>query len=227
MIINKLIEQEFETIITPILKLEECEVLRRKTYEVLHIWHQSPTDKRQYFTRGECSGIYSTYNGFEIDIRQLSDPKNSYYGTTIQFKRSLGLMGGLFNANKKMVAHLKRICEKEITQTLFESGGNYPVSYPDLSSSMFRKLYLGPRSPNSPKEELLYLSGSLNPKWNKPSSLPPLLNFVSPLFIFTQESDKGFTTEFWFVPECYERKDKKTILKEDWLEILQRFPPHN
>jgi hypothetical protein len=229
MIINKLTENEFERIITPILKLEECEVVRRKVYEVLHIWKHSPTDKGQFFTRGECSGVRSTYNGFEIDIRTLNDPKNDYNGTIIQFKKTWGLMDGLSNPNGRLVAKIKKLCERELVQTLYERsepGLGIQVSYPDISFSMFRRLYLGPPKQNSPKEELWYQNGTLNPKWNKPSKLPPLVNIVSPLSIFTQEGDKGFVTEFWFFPECYERQGDKTVLKEDWLAILGQFPPH-
>ena len=212
MIVNKLTEQEFERLMTPVLRLEECEVIKRKVYEVLQVWQYSPTDKRQYFTRGECSGVCSTYRGFEIDVRGFNDPKNHYTGTIIQLKKNRGVMDALLNPNRQLVAKLKELCERELLQTL---------------DTMFMRLNLGPQKDNSSKEELLYLSGVLNPKWNEPTSgFLPLVNPVSPLSIFTQESHTGFITEFWFFPECFERQGNKTRLKQDCLEILEQFPPH-
>ena len=154
---------------------------------MFHILKLSPTDNGQYPITAESVGIYSTYNGFEIEIRRLSDLKNYYTDSVIQFKRNRRLMDSFINPDKKLVAHLKKLCEREIKQTLFENGGNYPVSYPDPSSAMFRSLYLGASRPNSTKEEVWYQSGTLNPKWNKPSTLPPFVNIVSPLFIITQK----------------------------------------
>jgi len=56
--------------------------------------------------------------------------------------------------------------------------------------------------------------GSLNSDWENDDK-------ISPLVLYVKRDPKLCLIEFSFVPDCYERKLDKTILKENWSVILK------
>jgi hypothetical protein len=207
MIINTLTEREFERIITPILKLEDIEVVKRTIYEVFHIFKYDPTDKKLYGISADSVGVYSSYIGFEIVIRRLNDPKNGYRGVNIEFRKKRRFIDSFINPNNKMVRELKRMCGQEITQASFQD---------PAGEGLFRRFDPGPPPTYSKytNEEFWYQFGTLNPNWKND-------DILSPLTIFTGENGNEFLTNLVFAPECYQREANKTVLKEDWVKILE------
>lgn len=198
MIANKLTLEELHKIFNPILRLENIEVVKKAIYDVMHISKYSVTDKQQYRINSFNDGVYTTYDSYEIEIKRLSDPKNSYTGVIVQFKRKKKFFDFLGNPNKKLFNELQKLCDKEISEawlTKFDPGGIEPENV---------------------KEKFWYQLGSLNDEWRTDSK-------VSPLFIFTREKATEYFIEFLFNPECYERKSDKTLLRDNWLDIFHNY----
>ena len=99
-----------------------------------------------------------------------------------------------------MVKEIKNICETEIFECWFSNFDPEGISKDDK------------------KEEFLYQLGTKNPEWEKQ-------NKISPLTIFIQEKIDQIIIEFLFSPDCYERIENKTVLKENWLEIFTKYCP--
>ena len=198
MIINKLTFSEIEKIITPILVLEEIEVVKKNIYEVFHLTNFNLNDKKQYFIKSNNDSIHSTYKGYEIEIRSLNDPNNGFYRAIIQFKIKPKFFDFFFNPNRRIINDLKRICKKEMTEISFG------ICDPGTSTE-------------STKEEL-YCGSGFNPDWNEDFKL-------SPLQIFTRETGREYLIEFIFTSECYERESNKTVLKDNWLDIFKNYIP--
>ena len=200
MINNKLTKLEFEKMIRPILQLERIEVIKENIYSVLHFTKCDPTDKRQFRICLETTGINSTYKGFQIEIRRLDDVANDYIDVILQFRKRKTIFDFFNNPTKYLVKDLKRICDLDIYEAWFHGfdPGN-PV-----------KEYV--------IDQFLYQLGTLNPDWKEQNKL-------SPLCVYTKEDFKSYLVELSFSPQCYERKEGKTKLRSNWLEIFQKFCP--
>ena len=201
MINNILNKIEFEKFILPIIKLDHIDKIKETIYKVFHFRKALPTDKLQYRICLETTGINSTYHDFEIEIRRLDDPENLYFGVIIQFRKVKSFIDIFRNPQKKIVNDLMKICNKEIQHASFEKF--------DPGGSV--KDYV--------TEEFFYQSGAFNPNWKKQVK-------SSPLSLYTKEDSNSYIVEFLFTPNCYERVSKKTILRDNWLEIFSSYPSY-
>lgn len=200
MIKNELTYKELEKIFRPILQLENIVRIKENIYNVLHFTKAEPTDKQQYVISSEFGSIISSYRGFEVQVRKLHARENGYVDVLIRFTRKKVFTDYFFNSKNKIVDELKKMCESEILDfwfTAFDPGG-------------FPK--------DNTKLEFFHQVGTKNPKWEEE-------NKVSPLTIFTKETPKDILLEFLFSPDCYQRKEGKTKLKEDWLKIFSLYVP--
>ncbi len=200
MIKNELTYKELEKIFRPILQLENIVKIKESIYKVLHFTRAKPSDKQQYMISSEFTGVISSYHGFEVQVRKLHARENDYIDALISFTKQKRFTDHFFSSKNKIVDEIKKICESEILDcwfTPFEPGG-------------FSK--------DDSKLEFFHQMGTKNPKWEEQ-------NKVSPLTIFTKETPKDIVIEFLFSPDCYERKEDKTKLKEDWLEIFNLYVP--
>lgn len=201
MINNRLTYKELEKILLPILRLEEIEEIKGSIYKVLHFTRALPSEKAQYRICSDTTGINSTYKKFELEVRRLNDSKNAYIGVIIQFRKKKSFIDSFVNPIHQIVNDLKRICEKEI------------------SDSNFKEFDPGGRVNNESIEKFLIQSGTLYDNWKEENKL-------SPLTIFTQENSNIFLVEFSFEPLCYVRNSSKTTLRNDWQVIFNlNIPP--
>lgn len=200
MIKNELTYKELEIIFRPILQLENIVKIKENIYKVLHFTRAKPSDKQQYVISSEFGSVISSYRGFEIQVRKLHARENDYIDVLIRFTRKKVFTDHFFSSKNKIVDEIKKICESEISDcwfTPFEPGG-----FPKDDSKL----------------EFYHQMGAKNPNWEEQ-------NKVSPLTFFTKETPKDIIFEFLFSPDCYERKDDKTKLKEDWLKIFSLYVP--
>lgn len=200
MIKNELTYKEIEKIIRPILKLENILTIKESIYKVLHFTRANPSDKEQYIISSNFTGISSTYRGFEIEVRNLNDRDNDYIDVLLRLVRKKTFKDHFFSSKNKIVKEIKNFCETEISECWFSNFDPGGIIKDDT------------------KEEFLYQLGAKNPEWKKQ-------NKISPLTIFIQEKSDQILIEFLFSPDCYERIENKTSLKENWLEIFTKYCP--
>lgn len=199
MITNKLSTEEFNDILRPILRLSTIEVIKFNVYKILHFQKAKQIETDQYILNTKSTGVSSTYKGFELEIRRLPDQKNGYSGLIFQMRKRKRISDLLFNPAKKIASEIKTICSEEISKswlTEFDPGGKAPYNV---------------------RETFFYQLGAKYPNWKEESK-------ISPLALYVREDDKGYTIEFLFHPECYERVSDKTSLRIDWIEIFSKSP---
>lgn len=200
MIKNELTYQELEKIVRPILRLEDIVTIKESIYRVLHFTKAKPTDKEQYLLSSKFTGITSTYRGFEIEIRNLNDRDNDYIDVILRFTKKKTLKDFFINSQGKILKDLKKLCESEIFECWFSDFDPGGIVQADA------------------KEDFFYQLGTKNPDWKEQ-------NKISPLTIFSQDKSGKLLIEFLFSPDCYERQNNKTVLKENWLKIFTLYCP--
>ena len=200
MIKNELTYKELENVFRPILQLENIVKIKESIYKVFHFTRAKPSDKKQYVLSSRFTGVISSYHGFEVEVRSLHDRENDYVDVLVKFTKLKKFTDHFFSPKIKIVKEIKKICKIEILNCSFTpfAPGEFPND--DVKSEFFHQL------------------GTKNPKWEEQ-------NKISPLTIFAKETPKDIIIEFLFSPDCYERKDDKTKLKDDWLEIFNLYVP--
>ncbi len=198
MISNKLSYREFETIFVSILSLEPISEVKSKIYKILHYEIPENDDKEKYIN-SLSTGVKSTYKNFEIEMRKLSNSRNEYTGFRLHLYKETDIVDVFRNPLKRIVQDVQRICEKEI------------------KNGKLIHFNLGRNVKQNEKEWLLYHIETQNSNCVSKQKL-------SPLSIYTMQNMNSFLMEFLFYPDCYIRHDNKTIIKNNWLDILQTHP---
>ena len=201
MINNRLTEQEFESILRPILRLETIESIYQTIYGLFHL----PIDKRPYTTKTESKGILTTYKSFELEIKHLTwveSDSSEHPRLVLEFTKKKSLLDDVVNPTNKIVSDLKRLSSSEI---------------PDLQFAVLPTVGFGHES-----LKVLYQKSTYNPDWEKQHRISPLT------IVKTMIKEKGkeyYVIEYCLTAECYQRKTDKTMLKEDWKEIFKYSAP--
>jgi hypothetical protein len=165
----------------------------------MHFPGGSASDKTQYFIGPEYTGVRSSYKNHEIEIRKLPDAENGYTGLIMQFRKRLTFFDSFISPDKHLIYSLTQ---------------HFKSEFVDFS---FVELNPGGVAPADIKDKFLYQSGALNINWKEDDK-------ISPLTLYTKQGNGKSLVELLFHPECYERKLKKTALKNNWPEIFNRAP---
>ena len=197
MIANKLTYGEIETIIKPMIKLESFETIFDIVNKVFHI----PTEEKS-----EYIGVTSTYAGFKLKIwkfNYLDYDDKLHPRIILQFKKEKSFIDYFINPMNKILKELSNICASEIHEIRLNKWRMNGLSNDNLILN------------------LIYQKDTFNPIISDYERQ----HKFSPLTITAGEEVNKYIIEFFFTPECYERKLNKTILRENWSEIFKKSAP--
>lgn len=198
MIKNTLTNIEFEKFFLAILQLKNVIIIKEIAYKTFHFKDCAPTDPSQYIISVEKTGVKTYFKGFEVEIKRLDDPIGGYSGVILVFKRQNSFLELFFNTSRQLIRALKSYCYKEILDFRFQ----------ELIPYGFEK--------NGIKQQFEYHKAALNPSWKETGKL-------SPLTIYSKKDSNSTLVEFIFIPFCYKRIADKTVLKENWHDILINY----
>ncbi len=106
MINNKLTQQEFESILRSVIRLESIESIFNNIYRVFHL-----PNKKPYTTKTDNTGVLSTYKNFEIEIRNFIyvDWDSSEHSRIIfEFKKAKSILDDFINPTYKILNEIKK-----------------------------------------------------------------------------------------------------------------------
>lgn len=209
MINNKLTYHEFESFIKSIVKLENTETIFEIVSKIFHL----PNYKQLFCKRNsEDTGIKTTYNGFEIEVKNfkwgswVNSVKYEDSRIIVEFKKKKMLIDDFINPTNKIVNDLKRICINEIRKLQLCNYSYYGMGI------------------DNKKLEILYQDKTFNPNsdWEKHDKISPLTIAKT---IIREKGRDFYIIDFLLTAECYERDSDKTTLKKDWQEIFKNSAP--
>jgi hypothetical protein len=200
-ITNALTKEEFEDILKPILRLEPTESIFDTINPLFHL----PVNQRPYGANGEGRGIATTYKSFSLDIKYINwveTDSSEHPRLILSFTKTKTFWDNWVNPTHKIVNDLKKISMSEI---------------PDLQFAALPTAGMG-----NEQLRILYQKGTYNPDWEKQHRVSPLTIFRT---VAKQKGQEYYAIEYWLVAECFERKDNKTMLKENWKDLFRFSAP--
>ncbi len=198
MIINQLTQEEFKSILKSVFSLENIENIFNNIYKIYHL----PINKRPFNTETDNSGINTTYEDFDLKIRNViyvNRDSSEHSRIIFEFSKKKSRFINFINPTRKIVTDLKKLCNAEIYNAQFGILPTHGFGHESL------KVY--------------FQKGTYNPDWEKQRR-------ISPMVITTVEENNLYIVEFHFASECYERKNDKTVLKKDWEKIFRYSAPY-
>ena len=199
MIVNKLTYNELESVMKPILKLENKEIIFNTISKTFHIPGYYKLD---WNNEAEDTGISTIYKGFDLRVKNFkwtNSDKSEHPRIIIEFRKRKLFIDDFINPTKMILNDLKKICNGEIEKMKLKNFSIYGIGF------------------NNSKIDCIYLDGTYNPNWEEQHKLSPLTITSA---IIREKGKDFFILEFDLTAECYERKSDKTFLREDWQEIF-------
>lgn len=143
-----------------------------------------------------------TYKGFAIQIGRLTpiateSPERQRL--LLQFTKKKSFWDDVVDPTHKIVIDLKTLCITEMPN----------VQFAVLPTGGFGHESL----------RILYQQGTYNPDWQKEQRISPLT--IVKTTRIKEKGEEYYVIECSFCAECYQRKAKKTVLKQDWKEVFK------